>query len=169
MPWFNRNPRCGRFHTSVVTPTSRGHFKTNRACASFRPVTDFHRHGWPAGPCETVAQSGNEEVACASGTVANVSRTGQVRDPEGLQPVHRPAACCCHRCALACSGPAPLRLYRYQNQYQILDLSSNADPIATARVIALMSRPNSTTPSAAKHQRMMNARNICTWRSLNVR
>jgi hypothetical protein len=55
------------------------------------------------------------------------------------------------------------------DQCQILDLSSQADPIATARVIALMSRPNSTTPSAAKHQRMMNARNICTCRSLNVR
>src|ERR1035437_1396044 len=55
----------------------------------------FSSPWWPAGPCETVAQSGNEEVACASGTVANVSRTGQVRDPGELQPVHRPAPCCC--------------------------------------------------------------------------
>ena len=57
----------------------------------------------------------------------------------------------------------------YQNQCQILDLSSKADPMATARVIALTSRPNSTNPSAAKQQRMMNARYICTCRSLNVR
>ena len=54
-----------------------------------------------------------------------------------------------------------------RNQSQILDLIRMAAPIATTWLIAQTSRPNSTSPSAAKPQRRINTRNICTCLSLN--
>jgi len=43
-----------------------------------------------------------------------------------------------------------------------------AAPTATAKLIAQTSRPNSTSPTAAKQQRNMDARTICTGVHLNV-
>src|SRR5271165_7281014 len=61
-----------------------------------------------------------------------------------------------------------LEWYGWQDQRQILDLTRKADPTATTRLTAQTSRPNSTNPSAAKPQRKMNTRSICTCLSLDT-